>query len=107
MKCKVLHLLRHDASMWWYYQTLRKQGMITEARRLERESIRSNVRFIRENILRDATTYRLDTIWFDDRPNDKTSYTTIVSNCHVGLFAAWVFCYAKPEAVRLQFHNSR
>ena len=102
-EAKVLRLLRYDAARWWWFQTLRNQGRIEEARRLERESIRSNVRFIRENIKRRAITYRLDIIQFPDRPPSRPfdlqrmngqSYTASCSNTGVGLFAAWVYCYA-------------
>jgi hypothetical protein len=114
-QAKVLRLLRADAKAWWWYAQLRSQGRVAEAIELERESIRSNVRFIRQNIGRDARTIRTSIIWFDDRPTHRPfdlkpvspwggdSYTTVVSGCHPGSFAAWVWCYAnrigwKPRA---------
>lgn len=92
-QAKVLRLLRYDAKSWWYFKTLREQGRIDEARKLERQSILSNIRFIRENINREAITYRVDTIWFKDKGNG-VSYTTSLSNVHPGMFATWVYCYA-------------
>jgi hypothetical protein len=103
-EAKVLRLLRSDARVWWWHVELRNQGRIAEAIKLERKSIRSHVRFIRENIGRRATTYRLSVIDFEDRPQPRpfdlsiesggTSYTACVSSCHPGDFAAWVYCYA-------------
>jgi hypothetical protein len=43
----VYSLLNHDARTWWFHQQLRKQGQAAEARRRERQSIRSNVRHLR------------------------------------------------------------
>lgn len=91
-QAKVLRLLRYDAKRWWYHKTLREQGNIAKATILERASIRDEVRFIRHNIRREATTHRLSVIEFLDRPGD--SYTTTVSGCHPGGFTAWVYCYA-------------
>ena len=100
---KVLRLLRHDARAWWYHQTLRTQGRETEAIVLERQSVRRNVAFIRENIGRAMITYRADTIVFPDivrhqpfdlRPMNVRGWTSSVSGCHPGSFAAWVYCYA-------------
>lgn len=113
MEAKVLRLLRHDARMWWWFKTLRSRGQIAEATRLERESIRNDVKFIRENIARPMTTYRTSVIEFLDRPRARpfdlsierpwggNSYTAMVSGCHVGSFAAWVYCYAHRIGLKL------
>jgi hypothetical protein len=100
----VLRMLRHDARSWWWYRTLRANGRTPEAIVLERQSIRRDVQFIRENIGRDATTHRTDVIEFLDRPRMRpfdlqsiprtTSVTMSMSGCHTGIFAAWVYCYA-------------
>ena len=116
----VLRMLRHDARQWWYFQALRKNGSegVRQAIKLERQSIRNNVRFIRQNISREALTYRTSVIDFPNReirtrpfdlqPVDefeRSSYTASLSGCHVGIFAAWVHCYAhrigwKPQPKR-------
>lgn len=41
-------LLNDEAKRWWYYRQLREQGNVAEARRKERESIRSTIKTIRE-----------------------------------------------------------
>jgi hypothetical protein len=107
-QAKVLRLLRHDARMWWYFQTLRNQGNTQRAIKLERESIRNQVRFLRKAVRRQATTHRDNVIEFLDRPGRKpfdlshenmdgsyvNSYTVTASGCHPGGFAAFVYCYA-------------
>lgn len=103
---KVLRLLRADAASWWYWKRLREMGRIEEARQLERASIRSEVRFIRESINRPIQTYRTSVIEFTEafgghyRPFDlqpmggSNARTVSVSGCHPGGFAAFVYCYA-------------
>ena len=101
---KVLRLLRFDARQWWYHQALRTQGRTDEAIKLERASIRNDVKFIRANVGRRIETYRTDVILFPDRPvsrpfdlkpmSDYQGYTTGVSGCHPGAFAAFIHCYA-------------
>lgn len=105
-QAKVLRLLRHDARMWWWHQQLRKQGNIAEAVKLERASIRREVQFIRANIGRHAVTHRASVIEFPNReprrpfdlsivhPWGGREFTSYVSGCHAGSFAAWVWCYA-------------
>jgi hypothetical protein len=112
-QAKVLRLLRFDAGRWRYWQTLRAQGQTAKAIELERASIRASVRHIRENIGRQAITHRADCIEFTDPPTSGRPFslkpesvqgrTVIVSGCHPGGFAAWVYCYAhrigwKPQA---------
>ncbi len=41
-------LLDHNARRWWYHLELRKRGQIAEARRRERQSIRENIRTLRQ-----------------------------------------------------------
>ena len=41
MNTIILRCLRYDAERWWYHRALRRQGQIAEARRLERDSVRS------------------------------------------------------------------
>src|ERR1700741_4799598 len=100
-EAKVLRLLRADARAWWYFATLRNQGRVEEARTLERKSIRDQVRWFRENLGRNAVTFRTSCIWFEDRPaqyrpfdltieREGHGYSTSASNVHPGEFAAWV-----------------
>ena len=92
-QAKVLKLLRDDARKWWYFQTLRKQGQIDKARKLERESIRENVKEIRE--LREYLEeihVRTWSLTFHRQPG--TSSTVCIGGCHGGFFAAFIYCYA-------------
>ena len=41
-------LLNQDTKRWWWHRKLREQGNVTEARKLERQSIKNNVKTIRE-----------------------------------------------------------
>ena len=41
-------LLDHNARRWWYHHELRRRGQVIEARRRERQSIRENVRTLRQ-----------------------------------------------------------
>jgi hypothetical protein len=102
-QAKVLRLLRHDARSWWWFRRLREMGRVDEAIKLERQSIRNDVTFIRENVGRRAITYRTSVISFEDTPRAKPfdlqpvngrGHTTCLSGCHPGIFAAWIYCYA-------------
>lgn len=113
-QAKVLRLLRHDARIWWWHAQLRKYGNHAEAIRLERESIRRVVRHFRKNLNREAITYRLSVISFEDRPQRKpfdlspcymdgsytNGYTVSSSGVHPGEFAAWVYCYANRIGIK-------
>lgn len=46
----VFRALRSDAREWWYHKDLRKRGQISEARQREHDSLRSNVRSLRQAI---------------------------------------------------------
>jgi hypothetical protein len=45
---KLYSLLNKDTKDWWYHAELRRLGQAQEARRLERQSIRSSVKSIRQ-----------------------------------------------------------
>ena len=43
-------ILDEQARAWWYHAKLRREGKATEARKRERDSIRGNVRSLRQAI---------------------------------------------------------
>ncbi|WP_439150441.1 hypothetical protein [Sulfitobacter sp.] len=50
MQTEVLRALRADAQSWWRYRELRRTGDLDEARRLERQTIRRDIGYLRATL---------------------------------------------------------
>ncbi len=50
MQTEVLRVLRADAQSWWRHRELRRSGYLDEARRLERQTIRRDIGYLRAAI---------------------------------------------------------
>ena len=56
MQTEVLRLLRAEARSWWRHRELRRSGYLDEARRLERQTIRRDIGYLRA-ILNNPNAY--------------------------------------------------
>lgn len=56
MQTEILRVLRAEARSWWRHRELRRSGDLDEARRLERQSIRRDVAYLRA-ALNNANAY--------------------------------------------------
>lgn len=50
MQTEVLRVLRAEARSWWRYRELRRTGDLDEARRLERQTIRRDIGYLRATL---------------------------------------------------------
>lgn len=90
----VLKLLRESARKWWWFQELRKQGKVSEAQKLERESILKTVKDMRRYRIQEWNE-RTGYIAFEKpRVSDPMGNTVCISNIPPSQFAAWIYVYA-------------
>jgi hypothetical protein len=47
MQTEILRVLRTEAQSWWRHRALRRTGSLDDARRLERQTIRRDIRYLR------------------------------------------------------------
>ena len=92
----IYSIVNHEAKAWWYHKKLREQGQTQEARKRERESIRSTIRTIRAarlfSVGRGGFTVRLEPV----RGKNSVSYGSVTGHC-AGRVYSELLARCRPE----------